>query len=98
MKEWESLVPAFTSSSIFSENLRSGDAGERDTMCLVSRAVALVFLVAKICCPGFPGCFTESRPWVLFYNVTDYFEYAYLHLADTFIQSDLQMRTMEAII
>ncbi len=47
MKEWESLVPAFTSSSIFSENLRSGDAGERDTMCLVSRAVALVFLVAK---------------------------------------------------
>ncbi len=28
-KEWESLVPAYTSSSIFSEKLRSGDFGER---------------------------------------------------------------------
>ncbi len=28
-KEWQSLVPAYTSSSIFSEKLRSGDFGER---------------------------------------------------------------------
>ncbi len=27
------------------------------------RALALVFPV--MCCPGFPGCFPESRPWVL---------------------------------
>ncbi len=31
-------------------------------MCLVSGALALVFPVAVICCPG---CFPESRPWVL---------------------------------
>ncbi len=31
-KEWESLVPAYTSSSIFYEKLRSGDAGERDNV------------------------------------------------------------------
>ncbi len=29
-KEWEILVPAYFSSSIFCEKLRSGDAGERD--------------------------------------------------------------------
>ncbi len=34
-------------------------------MCLVSGALALVFLVTVMCCPGFPGCFPESRPWVL---------------------------------
>ncbi len=34
-------------------------------MCLVSRALALVFPVAVICCPSFPGCFPESCPWVL---------------------------------
>ncbi len=34
-------------------------------MCLVSRALALVFPVAVICCPVFPGYFLESRPWVL---------------------------------
>ncbi len=28
-KEWASLVPAYTSSSILCEKLRSGDAGER---------------------------------------------------------------------
>ncbi len=32
VKEWESLVPAYTSSSIFCEKLRSGDAGERDSV------------------------------------------------------------------
>ncbi len=32
VKEWESLVPAYTSSSIFCEKLRSGDAGERDNV------------------------------------------------------------------
>ncbi len=32
-------------------------------MCLMS--VALVFPVAVKCCPDFPGCFPESRPWVL---------------------------------
>ncbi len=31
-KEWESFVPAYTSSSIFCEKLRSGDAGERDSV------------------------------------------------------------------
>ncbi len=31
-KEWESLVPAYTSSSIFCAKLRSGDAGERDSV------------------------------------------------------------------
>ncbi len=31
-KEWESLVPAYTSSSIFCEKLRSGDVGERDNV------------------------------------------------------------------
>ncbi len=36
---------------------------ERGIVCLVSRALALVFPV--MCCPGFPGCFPESRPWVL---------------------------------
>ncbi len=35
-------------------------------MCLHLRwALALVFPVAVICCPGFPGCFPESRHWVL---------------------------------
>ncbi len=34
-------------------------------MCLVSRALALVFPMAVICCPVFPGYFLESRPWVL---------------------------------
>jgi len=31
-KEWDSLVPAYTSCSIFSEKHRSGDAGERDNV------------------------------------------------------------------
>ncbi len=31
-KEWESLVPAYNSSSIFCEKLRSGDVGERDNL------------------------------------------------------------------
>ncbi len=34
-------------------------------MCLVRWALPLVFPVAVICCPGFLGCFPESRPWVL---------------------------------
>ncbi len=32
VKECENLVPAYTSSSIFCEKLRSGDAGERDNV------------------------------------------------------------------
>ncbi len=36
---------------------------ERGVVCLVSGALALMFPV--MCCPGFPGCFPESRPWVL---------------------------------
>ncbi len=32
VKEWESLVPAYTSSSIFCEKLISGDAAERDNV------------------------------------------------------------------
>ncbi len=31
-KKWESLVPAYTSFSIFCEKLRSRDAGERDSV------------------------------------------------------------------
>ncbi len=76
----ESLVPAYTNSSIFCEKLRSGDAGERDS----------VSGERGIFCPGagerdsvsgergsssdisgdcnvlswHPGCFPES-PWVL---------------------------------
>ncbi len=53
-----------SSSSIFFEKLRSGDAGERDNVS-VRWALALVFLEAVICFPGFPGCFPKSRPWVL---------------------------------
>ncbi len=34
-------------------------------MCLVSGALALEFPLTVMCCPGFPGCFPESRPWVL---------------------------------
>ncbi len=34
-------------------------------MCLVSGALALVFPVAEIRCPGFLGCFPERHPWVL---------------------------------
>jgi len=30
--EWDSLVPAYTSISIFSEKDRSGDSGERDNV------------------------------------------------------------------
>ncbi len=33
-------------------------------MCLMSVALALVFPVTVMCCPGFPGCFPESRPWL----------------------------------
>ncbi len=33
-------------------------------MCLVSGALALMFPVTVMCCPGIPGCFPES-PWVL---------------------------------
>ncbi len=40
---------------------------EREIMCLMSMALALalVFPVAVKCCPGFPSCFPEIRPWVL---------------------------------
>ncbi len=38
---------------------------EREIICLMSVALALVFPVAVKCCPGFPGYFPESRPWVL---------------------------------
>ncbi len=62
VKEWESLVPAYTSSSIFCKKLRSGDAGERNN---VSGERGSGFPVAVICCPGFSGCFPESHPWVL---------------------------------
>ncbi len=45
-------IPPFSVKSLEVEML------ERGIVCLVSRALALV-------CPGFPGCFPESRPWVL---------------------------------
>ncbi len=35
---------------------------EREIMCLMS--VALALPVAVKCCPGFPGCFPEGRPWL----------------------------------
>jgi len=62
-KEWDSLVPAYTSCSIFSEKHRS--VLERGITCQVRRAVALVLWKAVICGPGFPGCFPDGRPWVL---------------------------------
>ncbi len=34
---------------------------KRGIMCRVRWALALVFPVAVMCCPGFPGCFPESR-------------------------------------
>ncbi len=61
-KEWESLVPAYTSSSIFSEKLRSGDFGEIYNL---SDERGSGVPVAVKCCSGFPGCFPESRPWLL---------------------------------
>ncbi len=50
-------IPPFSVKSLGVEML------ERWIVCLVSGALALVFPV--MCCPGFPGCFPESRPWVL---------------------------------
>ncbi len=38
---------------------------ERELMRLMSVALALVFPVAVKCCPGFPVCVPESRPWLL---------------------------------
>ncbi len=38
---------------------------EREIMCLMSVALALVFPVAVKCCPGFPSSFPESRPSLL---------------------------------
>ena len=52
-------VPPFSVRSLEVEML------ERGIMCPVRGAVSLVFPVAEICCPGFLGCFPESRPWVL---------------------------------
>ena len=48
-------------------SVRNTEVGmlERGTTCLVKEAVALVLSEAVICCPGFPGCFPGSRPWVL---------------------------------
>ncbi len=46
---------------------------ERGIVCLVSGALALVFPVAVICCPGFPGCFPESCPWVLSLGAVEVF-------------------------
>ncbi len=60
----ESLVPAYTSSSISVKSLEV-EMLERGIVCLVSGALALVFPVTVMCCPGFPGCFPESCPWVL---------------------------------
>ncbi len=56
------LVPAYTSSSIFCEKLRSGDAGERDSVS-GERGSSSGVSVTVMCCPGFPGCFPESCPW-----------------------------------
>ncbi len=52
-------VPPFSVRSLEVEML------ERGIMCLVSGALALVFPVAEIYCPGFPGCSPESCLWVL---------------------------------
>ncbi len=43
---------------------------ERGIMCLVRWALALVFPVAVIYCPGFPGCFPESRAVVVHHNLS----------------------------
>ncbi len=52
-------VPPFSVKSLEVDML------ERGIVCLVSGALALVFPVIVMCCPGFPGCFPESHPWVL---------------------------------
>ncbi len=52
-------IPPFSVKSLEVEML------ERGIVCLVSGALALVFPVTVMCCPGFPGCFPESCPWVL---------------------------------
>ena len=38
---------------------------ERWITCQVRGAVSLMLSEAVQCCPGFPRCFPESRPWVL---------------------------------
>ncbi len=60
----ESLVPAYTVPP-FSVKSLEVEMLERGIVYLVSGALALVFPVTVMCCPGFPGCFPESRPWVL---------------------------------
>ncbi len=52
-------VPPFSVKSLEVEML------EREIVYLVSGALALVLPVTVMCCPGFPGCFPESHPWVL---------------------------------
>ncbi len=48
-------------------NVAANIAGTRHITesCYQLLALALVFPVTVMCCPGFPGCFPESRPWVL---------------------------------
>ncbi len=60
----ENLVPAYTNSSIFCEKLRSGDAGERDS---VSGERGSSSGVSGDCdvLSWLPRLFSRSRPWVL---------------------------------
>ncbi len=53
----ESLVPAYTNSSIFCEKLRSGDAGERDS---VSGDLILYLGLNPILCPVSCSLITAS--------------------------------------
>ncbi len=48
-------VPPFSVRSLEVEML------ERGIVCLHLRSGSCV---SGVCCPGFPGCFPESRPWV----------------------------------
>ncbi len=60
--EWESLVPAYTSSSIFCEKLRGGEVGERDNVSDESGSG-----VSGGCemLSWLPWLFPKSRPWLL---------------------------------
>ncbi len=58
---WSQHTPA----PPFSVRSLEGEMLEREIMCLMSVALALVFPVAVKCCPGFHCCFPESRHWLL---------------------------------
>lgn len=63
----KSVIVWFQQTPVVPFSLRSTEVEmlERVITCQVRWAVALVLLEGVKCCPGFPRCFPESRPWVL---------------------------------